>query len=298
MASTGLIGKANAGLAVTSSVFADTSWYGGFGADADNGVKADRFRLDVPGEQIVPTSITIAPTFDVTFRPVGSPRYAEGSTSLPIDGDRKALAAFDLSTLPANADITSASLVIQPLSSQSMAVRALGYEGDGVTTSADPPPVMFVMGTSQGALQAGLEKVIDLDEGYFESVLRSSTHLGLLLERAGTTGQATIVASEASLGTAPTLLLQYTLSEPNGDFDVDGDVDGRDLLLWQRGRSPRPVSMIDLAEWQGQARASAMGVSTLAPEPATAALSVTSMSLLVATRRRTMTTKATATYKV
>jgi hypothetical protein len=35
-----------------------------------------------------------------------------------------------------------------------------------------------------------------------------------------------------------------------GDFDVDGDVDGRDLLEWQRGNSNVPFSAADLADWQ------------------------------------------------
>jgi hypothetical protein len=34
-----------------------------------------------------------------------------------------------------------------------------------------------------------------------------------------------------------------------GDFDLDGDVDGRDFLIWQRGQSPSPFSSTDLAAW-------------------------------------------------
>jgi hypothetical protein len=37
----------------------------------------------------------------------------------------------------------------------------------------------------------------------------------------------------------------------DGDFDYDGDVDGRDFLIWQRGDSPSgPLSASDLALWQ------------------------------------------------
>ena len=35
-----------------------------------------------------------------------------------------------------------------------------------------------------------------------------------------------------------------------GDHDLDGDVDGRDFLAWQRGESPNPFSPGDLAAWQ------------------------------------------------
>ena len=35
-----------------------------------------------------------------------------------------------------------------------------------------------------------------------------------------------------------------------GDFDADGDVDGRDFLVWQRGGSRTPLSTADLEDWQ------------------------------------------------
>ncbi len=54
-----------------------------------------------------------------------------------------------------------------------------------------------------------------------------------------------------------------------GDFDGDGDVDGRDFLAWQRGGSPNPLSASDLADWQAN-----YGMGSLAevrPTPTTAA---------------------------
>lgn len=58
-----------------------------------------------------------------------------------------------------------------------------------------------------------------------------------------------------------------------GDFDLDGDVDGRDFLAWQRGNSPNgtpggPVSAADLADWQNNYGAgSLIAESTAVPEP-------------------------------
>jgi hypothetical protein len=46
---------------------------------------------------------------------------------------------------------------------------------------------------------------------------------------------------------------QFTQTGPQslaGDFDVDGDVDGHDLLIWQRGGSPVPKSSNDLSAWR------------------------------------------------
>ncbi len=39
---------------------------------------------------------------------------------------------------------------------------------------------------------------------------------------------------------------------PSADFDNDGDVDGRDYLVWQRGDSVPPLSASGLANWQAQ----------------------------------------------
>jgi len=36
----------------------------------------------------------------------------------------------------------------------------------------------------------------------------------------------------------------------NADFDQDGQVDGNDFLLWQRGGTPDPFNPADLATWE------------------------------------------------
>ena len=57
-----------------------------------------------------------------------------------------------------------------------------------------------------------------------------------------------------------------------GDFDGDGDVDGNDFLVWQRGGSPSPLSPADLATWKANfgAAATANGSAAVGavPEPA------------------------------
>lgn len=56
--------------------------------------------------------------------------------------------------------------------------------------------------------------------------------------------------------TALTQMYQFSLSleastgGQAGDFDADGDVDGADFLIWQRGNSPKPQSNGDLVAWQ------------------------------------------------
>jgi hypothetical protein len=104
--------------------------------------------------------------------------------------------------------------------------------------------------------------------------------------------------SSASLGNAfdvggaQDLEFFYSVGSPStlaGDFDADGDVDGRDFLVWQRGGSPVPLSASDLADvttnFGGAATMTftlkrgvviyesfALAAAQSAPEPATMAL--------------------------
>jgi hypothetical protein len=61
---------------------------------------------------------------------------------------------------------------------------------------------------------------------------------------------------------------------PTGDFDFDGDVDGRDFLVWQRGESPDPLSAGDLDDWQANYGMESHNASIAVPEPATFVLLV------------------------
>jgi hypothetical protein len=57
------------------------------------------------------------------------------------------------------------------------------------------------------------------------------------------------------------LRMLVPLTDP-GDFDSDGDVDGRDFLVWQRN-----PSVGDLADWQANYGAGTFGAVTSIPEP-------------------------------
>jgi hypothetical protein len=60
-----------------------------------------------------------------------------------------------------------------------------------------------------------------------------------------------------------------------GDFDSDGDVDGRDFLMWQRGESPNPFSASDLAGWQeNYGTVPLIAVHAPIPEPHTVSLTL------------------------
>jgi hypothetical protein len=82
----------------------------------------------------------------------------------------------------------------------------------------------------------------------------------------------------------------FTLVAPEpdtGDFDDDGDVDGRDFLKWQRGESPDPLSADDLAIWQVQYGTTPPLSATIAvPEPGLGAAILGSFASLRFVRRR------------
>jgi hypothetical protein len=70
-----------------------------------------------------------------------------------------------------------------------------------------------------------------------------------------------------------------------GDYDVDGDVDGNDFLVWQRGGSPNPNSPADLATWKANF-ASAVAAAGAVPEPGSLGLALACAGLIASSARR------------
>ena len=82
---------------------------------------------------------------------------------------------------------------------------------------------------------------------------------------ADATGTITGWAYESTRGMS---IVAGDVGSQAGDFDNDGDVDGRDFLAWQRGNSPSPLSAGDLASWQSNYGAGGLVAnSTTVPEP-------------------------------
>ncbi len=71
-----------------------------------------------------------------------------------------------------------------------------------------------------------------------------------------------------------------------GDFDLDTDVDGNDLLQWQRGESPNPLSATDYANWQSKFGTVSPAAASVVPEPGAMVLALLVAGASVLRRRR------------
>ncbi|MCA9238225.1 MAG: PEP-CTERM sorting domain-containing protein [Planctomycetales bacterium] len=110
-----------------------------------------------------------------------------------------------------------------------------------LTQSVSAPTWISAPGTTPGLdLDNLLHMHLQLDPGGF-----------------GTMGAYTVAFNNLNLIEVPTA---------PGDFDEDGDVDGADFLIWQRGGSPLPGSVDDLQAWQANFGTTAPLIAA-APEP-------------------------------
>jgi pimeloyl-ACP methyl ester carboxylesterase len=76
------------------------------------------------------------------------------------------------------------------------------------------------------------------------------------------------------------------LNPYSADFDEDGDVDGQDFLVWQRGESPRSLSADDLTLWQIQYGNAGLNAPSVAvPEPRRAMVLIAAIRCVSVIRR-------------
>jgi hypothetical protein len=89
---------------------------------------------------------------------------------------------------------------------------------------------------------------------------------------------------------------------PDGDFDLDGDVDGADFLVWQQGFG-NSFDADDLALWQGNYGSVAGGVANVAgsssaiPEPTAWTLAVAATCGTWGTWRRLRSLEITHAFR-
>jgi pimeloyl-ACP methyl ester carboxylesterase len=101
-----------------------------------------------------------------------------------------------------------------------------------------------------------------------EDFVSGATNINAEVYFNDTTITHTSIDDDARLHARIATNILANLNPASADFDDDGDVDGRDFLVWQRGGSPDSFSAGDLSLWQSQYGNPALNVDAVAvPEP-------------------------------
>jgi fibronectin-binding autotransporter adhesin len=151
-----------------------------------------------------------------------------------------------------------------------------------------------VSGDSWSIIQAGAD--LTADKAAIDAIVSGGGYPALTHVAPGTLGAVTgpFLSTDFSLASLTAGLswnLAYTATEvvlsvtgtavSNGDYDHDGDVDGRDFLIWQRGGSPSPLSSGDLAAWQSNYGGGGPLVASVSAVPEPSALLLFVLGTLV-----------------
>jgi hypothetical protein len=138
---------------------------------------------------------------------------------------------------------------------------------------------------SGGAEIEGAQLELDLDAFAFTSTSTLTLINATASRLLGEFGSVTFLGDTTAdvnydLANGDVYLDNFQSSAPSGDFDEDGDVDGRDFLVWQRGGSPSPLSASDLAAWQSTYGTGGLAAVSTVPEPNAGLLALTATGIL------------------
>jgi hypothetical protein len=125
----------------------------------------------------------------------------------------------------------------------------------------------------------GITEPFDARIGTRTTAPHGHTWAGWIDEMAIWTGRQLTVAE------AQTMWRAATGQGPAGDFDADGDVDGNDYLLIQRGLGTT-TDAGDIADWKANFGASATGAAGAVPEPSALLLAALTAIGSIGARRR------------
>jgi T5SS/PEP-CTERM-associated repeat protein len=255
------------------------------GGDADAATSGGDGLVEITGG-------AVAVAQDVTIFPNGGVSLENGSLDAPIvdvqsgavfdwTGGQFSVDTFD-GNLANNGGVLSArqgsnSMLVTGEYSQGPAgVMSIGIDGDAASGDFDSLTV------GNTAFLGGVLHV-ELAEGFQPSPGEVYVVLDALNLGAGSFSNAANGERLFLDLSAGSFLINYGAGSPfdpsqvvlsdfqpaaTGDFDNDGDVDGGDFLIWQRGESSNPLSASDLAVWQtnyGAAPLTALSIAV--PEP-------------------------------
>ena len=235
-----------------------------------------------------------------------------------LDGERRMLLSFDLSTLPAGAQIIGAELDFQQRSGSSSLeppVRAIVYafadDGTADPVDADLRPGTFQVGFLDAVSGSGNKEDVVVTRLQPQLIAGAAaapgSHLGFLIAPSGINATDPIYATEESQAfngfPYPPRLWLY-LRQP-GDFNADGTVDSADYIVWRNSNGQSGVHLpadansdghidsLDYHTWRenfGTSLGSGLNTSPPfpfgIPEPSTAVIALTTFIAAAARGRR------------
>jgi hypothetical protein len=140
--------------------------------------------------------------------------------------------------------------------------------------------IVFTRGDIDGSGMVDYNDILTLKDAIADPTLGGTVTAALGGEWYDLTGDLALTAADLIE------LVEEILGTALGDFDLDGDVDGRDFLAWQRGGE---FGASDLADWQLNYGFSNMALAASVAIPEPAALSMCGLALVIGTmsvRRR------------
>lgn len=140
---------------------------------------------------------------------------------------------------------------------------------------------VFTRGDIDGSGMVDYKDILALKDAIADPTLGGTVSAAVGGEWYDLTGDMTLTAADL------TELVDGILGTALGDFDLDGDVDGRDFLAWQRGHGMFDGN--DLADWQANYGFNNMALAASSAVPEPGSLVMCSVALIIGTmgvRRR------------
>jgi len=168
-----------------------------------------------------------------------------------------------------------------------------------ITLGIVPEPSDLIMLLTSGVADLVEDGVLNQSQGNsllmklnFNSNQQATLNrIGALINQVNAFVNAGLLSFEEGQSLIDTAESLHDILSVEGDFNVDGDMDGSDFLKWQRGGSPNPLSASDLADWEANygMDASLLAISAATvPEPSSLLLgAMASIGLML--RRRCLT---------
>jgi fibronectin-binding autotransporter adhesin len=273
--STGFTGTVNIGTVGQTGVFSNLRLQSGGGGNNLSGVV-----LNIAGPTIISNRTGSGATATFQFGEIHA--TDPGSQLLPFFGGTASDAVWEIGALNGNSDF--AGLIVDSGTFRSHITKV----GTGTLTLSNLNTytgVTSVLGGTLSITQPYLgdtaEVRIATGSVFNLNFVGTDTIGGLQIAGAvqpigtyGAPGSGATFTSSFFTGTG--ILSVTELFTQAGDFDGDGDVDGRDFLVWQRGGSPNGnANTTDLIAWQnnyGTQPTTLTAASTAVPEPSSLVL--------------------------